>query len=1162
MKKPYLFLTRTLSTVSLIFTFLLFAFNNIQAQFPVEQIQYEVATQMNQTVTYDLGFGGTTYTSFELITEPSNGDFNYIDSLGYQYITYTPDTDFIGSDFAELFICFDEFFCAELQFFIDVYEFAPVNAVDDYFGFYSEDSIIGIDPLSNDTGENITITDYEEPANGILTLEADGTMIYIPDDDFTGQDVFGYTICDDAGQCDSAFIIIEIYEPFTYTFFGETYTNQPFVFNSYFYFFFPYPTEVTVTDTPSNGTITITYPDEISYEIIYTPNTDFVGTDTVFFNIASEFEEQFNVELIVNVSEPEPVVANDDFFSTQSGLQIALNVLNNDIGLETSFSGFTGDLAGGILEEIDGIWYYTPNSEFVGEEVLTYTVCDGLGFCDNANVFITVSEVPVFEYPLDLTCYAGGTVSFSSFDFFFFPTEGIVFTIESEPLFGTLSVEEIDIFESIFIYTPDADFVGADTFTVTFFDPWFGNTIVDVTVEVIEPSPVVANDDFYQAPATTILIYPFANDVGFDLTDLTLLGDVANGVIEQTGPEELTYMPNDGFVGTEEVDYSVCDGLGNCDTATITINVTEEFIETYFINYFMEAGQTLSFNSLDLLGIPLVEAAEVIQDPSNGVLEVSSTFPDFIANYTPNEGFSGEDSFIVSLDGTIFGLGTIHVIFYIEVFDPTAVATFDDYFYLNGGESIDLANALFNDNGTDISITDVQSPDFGEVYQEGDTWFYTAPLEYEGEDIFEYTICNSAGECATGSIIIYVSNTSPFPGDFVYEIAIFEGDTAIISDFASLGINIILISDMANGFVSIDTSGIVTIVPESGFTGTDTFTVSASSLGSILVLVNVMPAEENINAVGDYYQIGVNETAIFDVVANDSGDGIALSSVSGSTYGELFINDEGQVSYTPNTDFSGYDYFTYTLCNSFGVCEDASVTIWVYDSDVIGIFEPVPFDFVTEVNVPFMFYFEGVSFLDASFGTYFTVFTEPANGSVTFEPDTLTFYYPPVGDTISVPGVVTYTPDTDFIGTDYFEVIVTFEALGFEVLLQVSVDVLDLDPLGTPSDPTMFRVNMMESSAEPIEGEEGVVGIPDIPSEFDVSVYPNPFTEQLNINSTIADNYTVNIFDVSGKLILSQEGNGIGNTTLNVANLNAGSYIVQLQTTDRQQSKAKVIVKQ
>ncbi|MBZ0242984.1 MAG: T9SS type A sorting domain-containing protein, partial [Bacteroidales bacterium] len=67
-------------------------------------------------------------------------------------------------------------------------------------------------------------------------------------------------------------------------------------------------------------------------------------------------------------------------------------------------------------------------------------------------------------------------------------------------------------------------------------------------------------------------------------------------------------------------------------------------------------------------------------------------------------------------------------------------------------------------------------------------------------------------------------------------------------------------------------------------------------------------------------------------------------------------------------------------------------------------------------------------------------------------------------------------------------------------------------------------------------------------------VYPNPVVDQLNF--TLAEQAKVQVIDLSGKTVMQQEAVA-GNSTLNVADLNQGIYIVYFHFADGSQAVSR-----
>jgi len=86
------------------------------------------------------------------------------------------------------------------------------DAVDDTITT-DEDTPVIIPVLGNDTdpeGSALTVTGASTPANGTVTINADGTITYTPNANFNGADTFTYTITDEDGNQDTATVTVNI----------------------------------------------------------------------------------------------------------------------------------------------------------------------------------------------------------------------------------------------------------------------------------------------------------------------------------------------------------------------------------------------------------------------------------------------------------------------------------------------------------------------------------------------------------------------------------------------------------------------------------------------------------------------------------------------------------------------------------------------------------------------------------------------------------------------------------------------------------------------------------------------------------------------------------------------------------------------------------------
>jgi dienelactone hydrolase len=83
----------------------------------------------------------------------------------------------------------------------------------------------------------------------------------------------------------------------------------------------------------------------------------------------------------------------------------------------------------------------------------------------------------------------------------------------------------------------------------------------------------------------------------------------------------------------------------------------------------------------------------------------------------------------------------------------------------------------------------------------------------------------------------------------------------------------------------------------------------------------------------------VNEPVVIDVLANDSdpnGDSLSVASVTDGATGNVTINGDGTVTYTPATDFVGTDSFTYTVTDGRGGSATANVDVELIGNHVVS----------------------------------------------------------------------------------------------------------------------------------------------------------------------------------------------------------------------------------
>ena len=87
----------------------------------------------------------------------------------------------------------------------------------------------------------------------------------------------------------------------------------------------------------------------------------------------------------------------------------------------------------------------------------------------------------------------------------------------------------------------------------------------------------------------------------------------------------------------------------------------------------------------------------------------------------------------------------------------------------------------------------------------------------------------------------------------------------------------------------------------------------------------------------------------------------------------------------------------------------------------------------------------------------------------------------------------------------------------------------------------------------------GIEGISQVSGNKQISVYPNPNNGNFVIETNSATKQTLQLFDVNGKLVLTQTI--IGKTNIDASNLAEGVYNLNITTNDGVINKRLVIVR-
>jgi VCBS repeat-containing protein len=597
----------------------------------------------------------------------------------------------------------------------------------------------------------------------------------------------------------------------------------------------------------------------------------------------------------------------------------------------------SGPTKGSLTLNPNGNFTYTPQGEYFGNDSFVYRVVSSNGLLANQNTTVNITVVPRNDTPtaVDLTYSAGqgSSVTVPLADLLAGSTvgpinesaappagQGQILSIHpvtpvgsATPVGSTVSYNPAT---GLVTFNPDSPATTQGTFVYTLIDNGKDGVMVDnaqtgevdafntvtrtVTINFIPVNDpptftagpnVTVNEDsgaYSQPWASNILPGP-AGDPGevgqivtFNVTvapaDQALFANGALPSISSSGI--LTFTPANNANGVAVVSVvaqddgsNVAPNRNSSDPVLLTITISavnDNPVASNSFTYSITEDTLLSVNAPGLL--TLATDPDLPNDTLNAVA----------ANVTSVRGAP----VIINANGSFS-------------YDPRAVQQLQA---LSNGQSLqdsfvyrvrDAANALSNEATVQITVNGVND----------------APVAVNDPDSGRFVIP------AGGSRVLTVLSNDR------------DVDNAI--NPASVSLEIL----PSSGTAIVNTDGTVTYRPSAGFRGTDSFTYRVSDIlgavsneATVSILVNDAPT-----ARGDQTFTNRNVPININVLSNDSDpDGtldpasVTIVTPPPSSQGSVQVLADGQIRFTPATDFTGEATFSYTVRDNVGTTSNVA----------------------------------------------------------------------------------------------------------------------------------------------------------------------------------------------------------------------------------------------
>lgn len=501
----------------------------------------------------------------------------------------------------------------------------------------SEDHPVTIDVLNNDSDTDMDLDLNEDPASEFLTIDPNGfngiehgiitiidnKIVYTPDLDLNGEEIFTYTVKDVSGTSAIAQVTVTVSArndaPVGADDTGETEENKTIV------------VDVLNNDTDvdadpllnvdpdtigltivkdgisgvEHGSVTI-----IDNKISYIPDLNWNGTEQFTYTLSDSDGATHTADVTILVRNVNNTpLAMDDQAETDEDTVITIDVLENDSDIDmdpqlnndptSEFltidpDGFSG-VEHGSVKIIDGRLVFTPEKDYNGTVEFTYKIIDATGVTAEATVVLVINAIddaPVAEndaITIDEDTTALIDVLKNDHDIDLDPQLNQTIKTETtaelriiEDGFSGIEHGSVTLVDQMVVFTPDADWNGIEIFTYTIEDSTGlrATAEISITINPINDAPVAQNDNVTTSEESAVVIDVLANDVDVDRANegdgLTIItaSSVKNCKVRIAADgKSLTFTPIKDFNGPVAFFYTVRDQFGIESTAEVRVVV-------------------------------------------------------------------------------------------------------------------------------------------------------------------------------------------------------------------------------------------------------------------------------------------------------------------------------------------------------------------------------------------------------------------------------------------------------------------------------------------------------------------------------------------------------------------------------------------------------------
>ncbi len=606
-----------------------------------------------------------------------------------------------------------------------------------------------------------------------------------------------------------------------------------------------------------------------------------------------------------------------------------------------------------VVDNGDGTYTVTPDTDFNGELDLTFDISDGQETI-SSSIDLTVRPINDAPVPEDKTfeIEEDGTLIFTDADLLAGATdiEGDNLTVEGVSYDGGDGILT-DNGNGTYTFAPNENFNGDVNFS---FDVSDGTDTVsaniDVSVTPVDDAPVSGNlaysvDEDGSIRLSQEQLLSQASDVEGDALTASNLSVDGNATVTQNDDGSFTITPDADFNGDIDISFDISDGTNTVQaTADLTVNPINDLPVPQDQQFSVEEDGTLQFTDADLLaGATDIEGDDlsvtgISYEGTDGVLTDNG---DGTYSFAPNENFNGDVNFSFDVsDGTDTVSANVDVSV-TPVNDPPVAGSTSYTVHEDNSITISDAQLLANSSDLegDVSIDSVSySGSDGVLQINGDGTYTFSPNEnFNGEVTLDVVVADEEGatDATTAGITVLEVNDPPVAGPTSYTIdedsvlTFSESQVLLNASDVEGDVELVGISyDGPDGIFTVNDDGTCSFAPNENFNGQVQLDVTIRDEDGAevdtVINVNVLPINDApvsgdlAYTINEDSSITLSQEQLLAKAGDIDSENLEAINLSTDDNATIQYNDDGSYTITPDENYNGDLDLTFDIIDNDG----------------------------------------------------------------------------------------------------------------------------------------------------------------------------------------------------------------------------------------------------